>query len=367
MTLIDALLQQAVQTKSPISGTFELTARCNFSCKMCYIHNLACDRELRDKELSTEAWLSIIKQARDAGTLILLLTGGEPLLREDFGEIYRACVENGLLVTVNSNGSLISEEIFRLFREHPPLRINISLYGMRREVYESLCGNGDAFSRVLDNLRRLRSMNIPVQLNFTASPYNQCELLEAQRFANEIGAVLHYTSYLFPPTRTTLPCEQAFRRFSPEEAAEAAIEYLRLSHGPEGFANFCRAKATEPPARSDDCGEIYEGVRCRAGRASYWITYEGNMLPCGMLSGLPVSVPAMGLARAWHETHETFAAVKAPAGCLSCPDYERCEVCPAICYCEKNDLSQVPEYICQKNTHYRKRLREIAEELEATP
>lgn len=365
MTLIDALLRQATQTNSPISATFELTARCNFSCKMCYIHNLACDKEIREKELSTQAWLDIAKQAKDAGTLILLLTGGEPLIREDFGEIYRACVESGFLVTINSNGSLITEEIFELFREHPPLRINISLYGMSRKIYEDLCGNGAAFDAVLRNLRRLRSMNIPVQLNFTASPYNQAELADAQRFANEIGAVLHYTSYLFPPTRTALPCEQSFSRFTPEEAAEAAIEYLRISHGETGFAAYCRAKAKEAPSRSDDCGEIYDGVRCRAGRASYWITYEGNMLPCGMLSNFPVSVPQSGFAQAWKETVLTFAKVKSPAGCLACPDYERCEVCPAVCFCEKDDLSQVPEYICQKNRHYRKRLCEIADALEA--
>ena len=366
MTLVDALIQQAAQTNAPISGTLELTARCNFSCKMCYIHNLSCDGELRKKELSTRNWLEIIRQAKAAGTLILLLTGGEPLIREDFGELYRACVESGFLVTVNSNGSLLSKEILSLFSEHPPLRMNISLYGMRPEVYGQLCGNRAAFEKVLDNLRRLRKMGIPVQLNFSATPYNRSELAEAQRFANEIGAVLHYTSYMFPPTRTSLPCEQPFCRFSPEEAAEAAIEYLRLTHSKEGLADYCRAKADEPPSRSDDCGQIYEGVRCRAGRASYWITYEGNMLPCGMLSNLPVSVPQLGLEQAWQETVKTFSEVKSPAGCLACPDYERCEVCPAVCYCEKGELSQVPEYICQKNRHYRKRLREIAEELEGS-
>lgn len=72
------------------------------------------------------------------------------------------------------------------------------------------------------------------------------------------------------------------------------------------------------------------------------------------------------MEQAWKNTVDTFARVKMPDGCLKCPDYERCEVCPAVCFCEKGDLSLVPEYICQKNSHYRKRLSEIAEELEGS-
>ena len=72
----------------PVSGAFELTARCNFSCKMCYVHLQNDIPGLKARELTAENWLSIAREARDMGLLFLLLTGGEPMLREDFPYIY---------------------------------------------------------------------------------------------------------------------------------------------------------------------------------------------------------------------------------------------------------------------------------------
>lgn len=366
MTLIDSLIRQATQLHSPISGTFELTARCNLSCKMCYIHNAAQDAALQKQELSTQQWIALAEQAKNAGTLILLLTGGEPMLRPDFPEIYRACFERGFLLTVNTNGTLLRDELFDLFTQCPPLRLNVSLYAMHREVYGELCGDPSAFDRVTKNLKRLRALGIAVQINFTATPYNQKELPEVQRFAEEIGAKVHYTAYNFPPTRTALPCAEPCHRFTPEEAAEATISYLRVSRSKEEFSAYCKVAAEAPPPRIDDCGEISDGVRCRAGKASYWITYEGKMLPCGMLAPISVPVLDLGMEEAWRLLVAKFAEVKMPSGCIACADYEHCEVCPAICYCETGDTSAVPEYICQKNRHYREILRSITGEEEGT-
>ncbi|MGM9554160.1 MAG: radical SAM protein [Faecousia sp.] len=360
MSFIDALLYKAAQERSPIAGTFELTARCSLSCKMCYIHDAACEKAMEAQELSTQEWIDIADQAMAAGTLVLLLTGGEPMLRRDFPEIYRACAERGFLLTVNTNGTLFTPEIFDLFCEHPPLRVNVSLYAMRAEIYESLCGSGAAFARVLRHLRTLSRRGISIQINFTATPYNQQELAAVHAFAEEIGAAVHYTAYTFPPTRTLQTCSEPFRRFTPEQAAEATVEYLRITHSPEDFAAYCRKNLIQPPPRSDDCGEFSDGARCRAGRGSYWITYDGKMLPCGMLPGIAFSVPALGLLPAWKKTVEAFAAVKMPAGCVSCPDYARCEVCPAICFAENGGFSAVPEYICCKNRHYFEELRNIS-------
>ena len=365
MSLIDALIRNATVLKSPISGTFELTARCNFSCKMCYIHNMSCDKSLRSKELSTEQWIEIAEQAKNQGTLVLLLTGGEPTLRADFCKIYRACAERGFLLSVNTNASLLSEEIFDLFREHPPLRVNASLYGMSEEVYQNLCGNGAAFHNVIRNLERLHAMGIGIRINFTATPFNHTEIDKVYRFANQIGAFVQHTAYMFPPMRTAHPCEQ-MSRFTPREAAEAMVHYLRVCRSGDDFAAFCREKASEPPARIDECGEISDSVRCRAARASYWITYDGKMLPCGMIPTIFEPVLPNGFADAWSKIVEDFSAIKMPHGCLTCPEYERCDVCPAICLAECGDISGTPHYICQKNSAYRTLLAQFAQKAEGS-
>ncbi len=365
MTLVDALISKATQTRQPISGTFELTARCNLKCKMCYIHDENRDSLLTDRELSAEQWIAIADQASARGTLILLLTGGEPMLRSDFAKIYRACAERGFLLTVNTNGTLLTDEIFDLFTEHPPLRLNVSLYGFSDKTYRDLCGNDSAFLRTKNNILRLHDLGISMQINFSATPFNQHELPKVYDFAKSIGAQLQYTAYMFPPTR--IACQAHFRRFTPEESGLATTQYLRLKRGSDDLAAYCANMLKKTPPRADDCGEIYDGVRCRAGRAAYWVTFDGNMLPCGMIPTLATPILSNGFTEAWQKTVEAFSKVKAPLGCLSCEHYDRCDVCPAICHAECGDFGTVPEYICEKNSTYRAALSKIVRETEELP
>ena len=122
MNMMDVLLNRAAQRNLPATGTLELTARCNLSCKMCYIHNMACDKHLIKEELSTEQWIGIMDQLQSTGTMPLLLTGGEPLLRPDFPTLYMEAVKRGFLISINTNGTLLTEEHFELFAKHKPLR-----------------------------------------------------------------------------------------------------------------------------------------------------------------------------------------------------------------------------------------------------
>lgn len=75
---IDYLFAKSSRQGVPLSGTFELTARCNLDCRMCYIHKRANDRAAAARERTTAQWLDLAKECQDAGTLLLLLTGGEP-------------------------------------------------------------------------------------------------------------------------------------------------------------------------------------------------------------------------------------------------------------------------------------------------
>lgn len=363
MTNMDLLLNRAAQKLLPAAGTLELTARCNLSCKMCYIHNITCDKFLAKEELSTDQWIEIMDQIQSAGTLPLLLTGGEPLLRPDFSRIYLEAVKRGFLISINTNGTLLTEEHFALFARHKPLRMNISIYGMCSETYRELCGNGEAYEKVISNIRRLRELGGTVKINFSCTPYNRQDLPKVQEFAKEIGSIIHCVSYMFPPVRTEKPCQEQVKRYTPIESAEAAIDWIRLSSTPEQFAAECRRHAQMAPGRADEClYEGKEGARCRAGRCSYWITYKGELLPCGMIPSISASIPELGFQKAWEDMGQRFRRVSMPKGCLGCPDYERCEVCPAITWAENEDFSKVPTYICEKNRHYHSRLAALGAE-----
>ena len=127
---------KACRNGTPLAGNFELTARCNFECKMCYVHLTAEEQQRRGRELTADEWLTIAEAARRQGMLFLLLTGGDPLIRPDFRYLLTELKKMGLLVSVNSNGSLIDKDWLDVFRHEPPVRFNITLYGGGTETYE---------------------------------------------------------------------------------------------------------------------------------------------------------------------------------------------------------------------------------------
>src|SRR5687768_13165446 len=112
----------------PIEGTVETTFRCNLRCAHCYVNEAVGDFATRDRELSLERLKELIDEIVAAGTLFVLFTGGEILVRPDFPELYEYAVKKGLLVTVFTNGTLVTDRIADLFAEYRPDTIEISLY-----------------------------------------------------------------------------------------------------------------------------------------------------------------------------------------------------------------------------------------------
>jgi MoaA/NifB/PqqE/SkfB family radical SAM enzyme len=104
----ERLHNQAATRRLPITGSVELTDRCNLQCAHCYINLSAADCESRSRELTLGEWRNLLDQIADEGCLWLLLTGGEPLIRPDFLEIYDHAKQRGLLLTVFTNGTLLT-------------------------------------------------------------------------------------------------------------------------------------------------------------------------------------------------------------------------------------------------------------------
>ena len=107
----DYLFQKASARKVPLSGTFELSPVCNFACKMCYVRKTPGQLQEEGKTLIPwQDWLELAEQCRGAGTLYLLLTGGEPFLYPGFRELYERLHAMGFLLSINTNGTLLDEE-----------------------------------------------------------------------------------------------------------------------------------------------------------------------------------------------------------------------------------------------------------------
>ena len=111
------LLRRAAKTGVPITGSFELTPLCNLNCKMCYVRMNRTEQEKISRLQTAEAWTALAEKLRDAGTLFLLPPGGEPLLYPAFRAVYLAVRKRGMIVTVNTNGTLLNEDWAAFFCE----------------------------------------------------------------------------------------------------------------------------------------------------------------------------------------------------------------------------------------------------------
>ena len=348
----------------PISGTFELTARCNFNCRMCYVH-LQNSAELIPRELTADQLLSLASDARDMGLIYLLLTGGEPFIREDFPYIYTELVKMGLVISINTNASLYNEEIRALFAKYPPSRINVTLYGGSEETYRSLCGN-PSFEKVTANLRSMKEDGLQVRLNVSLTPYNVGDMEEIDRISRDMELQVKTSAYMYPPVRVTGEIGTNCARFTSCEAGSALSDWYKI-HDPDDLFK-ARAKhilERKDAGVTDNCADVeQEGVRCRAGRSSFWLTWDGRLLPCGTMD-IEASYPLRdGFAKAWDEVRERVAAIRLPMECSVCPDRMNCGVCASICKCEGGAFDKKPEYMCEMTKAFRGRMAEITKETE---
>lgn len=344
--ITEYLYRRATLLGAPLSGTFELTPVCNMDCKMCYVRLSPRAQQARGPLADAAQWLTLGRQAKEAGMLYLLLTGGEPFLHPDIRPIIEGLHRMGLLITINTNGTLIDEDTVAWLKASPPTRINVSLYGASDETYARLCGHPQGFTRVTTAIRLLKEAGIGVKLSCSLTPSNAADLPAMVAYARENDLVLQVATYMFPPLRKDEALVGQNHRFSPEEAAyyTAYTEYLTL-----GADRFATTEGALPPMEDPDdpCTGVGDGIRCRAGRCSFWVTWQGMMLPCGMF---PVArsphVFSVPFTAAWEQVKEYAAAIRLPAACATCEAKEICHACAAMAVTESGCFDQVPRYRC---------------------
>ena len=349
------LTQRCAALGIPVSGTFELTPRCNLKCRMCYIRLSPAEMAAAGRELTAEEWLELGKQARDAGMMFLLLTGGEPLLRPDFCRIYEGLTRLGLSISVNTNGSMITGQVREVWKKSPPSSVNITLYGTGPEDYEALCGNPKVFEAVTDNLSWLQEQHILVHLNTTIVPANYSRWKELEEFAEQRNLELRMTTYCFPPRRREAwtPCSE-FSRLAPEQAAKLTLQDILYREGSDALKR--RWSELQEGSRSRCLLENDSSMRCMAGKSMFWISWNGRMVPCGMLETGAAEPLAEGFEPAWETVKKEAEKIRLCPDCLSCPDRKTCFNCAAVEYSENGTFGRKPEYMCRYSRAYRAEL-----------
>ena len=351
----------------PLNGTFELTPCCNMACKMCYVRLTKAEQEAIAPLRSAREWLELGLAAKNAGMIYLLLTGGEPFLRPDFREIFQGLHQMGFVLSINTNGTLIDEDTVRWLKQTAPTRVNITLYGSSDETYARLCGNPHGFSQAVKAIRLLKEAGITVRVNCSLTPQNAADAEGIFDFVKKEGLLAQATSYMFPPLRRDPSMVGCNTRFSPEEAAYYSAKITSLMYGEEDFLNSLEKGLPPIPGETGDCPELTcqgEGIRCRAGKCSFWVTWNGAMMPCGMLPvETPVNVFEVGFSTAWQQTREAAAAIRLPAQCAGCAAKAHCKACAAMVYTESGNYHTVPQYRCEMTRAYPVACKQLAAEI----
>lgn len=352
--LRNQLYLKAMKNRIPLSGSFELTPRCNFHCKMCYIRMSENEMTSIGREYTADEWIKLGRICRDKGMLFLVLTGGEPFIRSDFKKIYTELCKMGLIISINSNGVLITEEMVEWLKMLPPSKIRITLYGGSNETYDRICGVPEGFDKVKKSVDMLLDAGISVSLNASFTPYNVCDLEAIYEFAKKRNLKVKPTAYMFPPLRRPDELNDSnVKRFSSKEAGEAMFNAKLIEMGEDAL--YWHAKKVQAGIGSvmqDSCFVAEEeNMGCVAGKCSFWITWDGRMTPCGMMNILETRPFEDGFDKCWDYIVKGIDKIFLPKECSNCKNRKACTVCGALVLAEGNSRIK-PEYLCGITQEY---------------
>ena len=295
----------------PISGTFELTPRCNFSCKMCYVHLKPEEIPRNGVELTATEWLRIAEEAKEAGTTWLCITGGEPLLHPEFPEIWQSLTEMGFFLTLQTNASLVRGKMLDLLDRCPPRQAKVTLYGSDDEVYQAVCGVEQGFTRVNEGIHNLMSVGIPVTLVSTIIRQNQ---EDAKRMA--FYAYRHKLPWV-----ATGSVKPSLRGASTDPLAVAVTEKLEEQRRREMEARLREGRFVDPNRKP--------ATYCRDYRLGYWVTWNGMMRFCSFMDEPNIPVRDLPFKEAWSQLLDFEEALDWPEECKSCEAAKVCRRCAA--------------------------------------
>jgi MoaA/NifB/PqqE/SkfB family radical SAM enzyme len=271
----------------PLTCHWEITCRCNLHCVMCYTDCFNKPEKIR-QELSAPEIHRIMDELAAEGCLEITITGGEPLSRPDFWEIYEYGIKKGFLITVFSNGTLIDEKIADRFGANPPQAIEISLHGVTAATFERVTAGKGSFVKCMHAIELLVERKIPLMLKATAMTLNKDELLAVKRFARSLGPRVNFMmGHEMVPTL---------------ELNSSPAQYQLLE---EEFA----ALAADDAELSSECETVKtEGVyTCVSGLRKFHIDSYGNLNLCSGNRRMSYDLKKGSFKQGFYEFLPTFA------------------------------------------------------------
>ena len=323
----------------PANVTIEVTNRCPLECAHCYNNLPMADAGARRRELTTEEHKRVIDELAELGCLWVCYSGGEIFARADFLEIYQYAKEQGFLVTLFTNGTLITERIADFLVEYPPFDVEITLYGRTKATYESLTGIPGSFEKCLRGIRLLIERKIPLKLKTVALTINKHEVKAMKQFAEELGCEFKFDPMINP--RIDCSSSPLAVRLSPPDIVGFDLD------DPERVSEWKRLAADcAPVVPSDGVRQVYE---CGGGVNTFALDPYGNMTICVLSHKDNYNVRAGSVREGWENflLQVRQRPVSRVTKCTSCALRAMCGSCAATSELEAGDAETPVDFLCR--------------------
>ncbi len=348
-------IKQAEKTFTPRLKQldFELTERCNNDCIHCCINLPEGDAVAGRREMAAGQVKDILRQAAELGYMQVRLTGGEPLLRPDFEEMYLFARRLGMKVLLFTNARLITPHLADLFRRIPPLvPIEVTVYGMHRESYEAVTRAQGSFAQFQRGVNLLLERGVPFIVKSALLPQNRHEVDEFEAWAKSLpqmtGRILYSLWFDLRHRRDDADKNRLIESLRPSPEEGLAV-YLRAGARHRTWTPEIASVVLRPQGdRLFDCGACDGGA--------HGVDAYGRAQPCmGIRApGLTCDVAGTDGHASLREALDRFARLSALRA--TNPDYLRrcarcflnglCEQCPAKSWAESGALDTPVEYLC---------------------
>lgn len=310
---------------------FEVTQKCPYNCVHCF-----CLQDGR-QELTTEEIKNILDQLFELGTVFLTITGGDPLIREDFNEIYLYAKKKGFLINLFTNAFLIDNEKIKLFKEYLPYNIDITLYGASKEVYEKFVRRKDSFEVFCENIEELKKSHIPFRLKSLVSKINIKEIRELVKFAKRYCDSYYYKEYITPKLngdKTPLKW-----RCTPKEIVDIEDNDKQVKEEWMRIIN--------ETSNNDFIGK---GLKCTQGFRDIAIDAYGKAFFCSVLRYKGINLKENSVKDAWNyliRQRDFFDEIVKKSECANCGFRYICNWCPADSLLENGTLNEKVDFLCE--------------------
>jgi radical SAM protein with 4Fe4S-binding SPASM domain len=336
-----AIHERQFGRRTPVEVSIEVTRRCPLACLHCYNNLSMNDAAARAQELTVDEHCKLLDELAEAGCFWILYTGGEIFGRKDFLDIYTEAKKRGFLITLFTNGTLITPLIADYLADWRPFAIEITLYGATRETYEKLTQIPGSYDRCIRGIRLLLERGLPLKLKTVPTSVNQHEVYEMKRLAEEEFHVEFKFDSLINPR---IDCSQSpvGVRLTPEEVV--ALDYFDPRRAEEYKSLLDREKTFS--SANPDANHRYT---CGGGLNGCAIDPTGNLSICVISHQQDYNIRTGGFREGWDGPLLELRNQPRtrPSICDRCQIRSICGTCAATAELETGDPESPVDFLCQ--------------------